>query len=1049
MAQYNLVRNGYFTASGDYTFTTANLNTLQDGTFSGTGVTISGVNTLTLNLSQRIKIDNIRLYANDLTKSSNIYFWYKNSSSASYTQTPTYVSDYYYTTIPDPSAPMYVKVTISGVPMTLYEFYVDNDDYIVAFGEDGQLYDKVIDNTVVGSEGSPQAIPIYNNNDNSSMPVNSYTCVEPTGSDTDDYIELSSSYDGSYYKVSDGLAVRTNKASTDIYKWADGTLSNTSIHSTNDNVYVTTTLTAEVDLGSIPLTFRDYSWSVGSNCWDYDPVNRVIYAIGAETTSALKLYKRYIDSGGWVYMGQINMGVTGFTYFATMCYLNGYVYVICNLAGTFGRYNVNGATDNWQTLSGVGWSPAPHYIGMCSDKNRYIYAIHHYHVDDNNKQFRRYDTTTSGWAAMNNGYVNTAVNDASFTRRACLAYDYDRNYIYADIGGYYSTSSYIQRYSVSGNSWNTTWFNVDTYTNATNDENTWQTHTYYNNVLVLGHALTTGRLYYYNLSTGSITYIAKNTEFYKSTNYSIGNPEYANPYILATDIPTSLSGTYNFPLGIAIYASQMATDRGDFRLLAADNTKWGTYTSPVFRLDDKNKSSYFTIKNTGNVSYDADVNNGTIRVRSSDTEPLSLIETYVGYQVSGGGSNRLVRVARWIPYTNSYTALAPLDSANNEVNIYSGSYHPYGTAMNQRNGYMLISNPYGSDASRGALYLYDRDIAYIAKTTDLAMYRLNRFMEFDGLGYLWGYGDFNEATCRTLYRFREMDLATVVSYSESQQDFIQDMTTDYSSGGCWYINKTDSTLVHMSDTGYKIAIISMNDPICICKTTDNGCWVYDADDVKVHRYDASGNRVASFDPPYMVAYGLQGIGEMSHDYADGLWFRYENALYHANSLGMVDVGPVTLSSPALIRGTKIGCLVHSTINNYMYFINMSGQTQFSRAMPTEALALFGQLYYGYDDWLNNKNISLPLSYDPVWGGSTGWTEVQKEGYFLSKNKYHQVSTKLWDSATLDGIYMAPAIEIDDIGPHQSKNLYVRTNIPEGADITDYTTNLRSWWSVED
>lgn len=1044
MTQYNLVRNGYFSGSGDYTFTTSNLNTLQDGTLSGTGVTISGINTLTLNLSQRIKVDNIRLYTNDLTKSSNIYFSYRNSASDSYTLTPTYVSDYYYTTIPSPSAPMYIQVTISGVSMTLYEFYVDNYDYIVAFGEDGQLYEDTIDNSPIGEEGVAQAIPIYNN-DTSSMPVNAYTCVEPTGAESDDYIELASSYDGTYYKVSDGALLRTNKTSNDVYKWADGSLSNTSIHSTNDNVYVTTTLITEVDYGSIPLSNRTYSWSVGQNCWDYDPVNRVIYAIGAETTVSLKLYKRYIDSGGWIYMGQINPGVTGFTYFATMCYLNGYVYVSCNLAGTFGRYDVNGAQDNWQTLSSVGWSPAPHYVGMCSDKNRYIYAIHGYYTDDNNRQFRRYDTTTSGWSAMNNGYTNNAWNSSAVARRACLAYDYERGYIYADVGNHHA-GNYIQSYSVSGNSWNTTWFDVDNYTNAGSDYNYFQTHSYYNNILVLGHALTTGRLYYYNLSTGSITYITKNTEFYMLSDVASCIPEFPNPYILATDIPTNISGTYNFPLGIGIWMSNNADDRGDFRLMAVDNVKWGTYTSPIFRLDDKYQSSYFTIKNTGNVSYDSNVSNGTIRVRSSDTEPIPLIETYVSYSYYTGGGNYALRLGRWIPYTNSYSVLIP--QANSYGDAVGLSYGDEGTTLgvsvNPVTGTIIIcATQAGGDA--GILVHVNRDMTWIISTTFTAMYRFNKFFEFDSLSHVWGYGDYNATGCRTLYRIRTNDMATIVSYSESQQDFISDMSIDYSTGGCWYVNKLDNTLVHMSATGFKLAIVEMIDPLCLCKTTDNGCWVYDDGDIMVYRYDNNGALVSTFDPPYMTSFGIKGIEEMSSDHADGFWFRYSNLLYHTDSFGHIDVGPVTLSNPARIGGVRNGCFVHSTVNNYMYFVNMLGQIQYSRSMPTYAPALFGQFYYGYDECLNYKTQSLPLSYDPIWGGSSGWTDVQKEGYFLPKNKYHQVSTKLWGSAVLNGIYMAPAIKIEDIQIHQSKNLYVRTDIPNGASITDYSANLRTWW----
>ena len=67
--------------------------------------------------------------------------------------------------------------------------------------------------------------------------------------------------------------------------------------------------------------------------------------------------------------------------------------------------------------------------------------------NDSNKEFRRYDTTTSGWTAMNAGYSNNYFDNISYSRRACLAYDYDRDYIYADVGGSLN-GNYIQRYNV-------------------------------------------------------------------------------------------------------------------------------------------------------------------------------------------------------------------------------------------------------------------------------------------------------------------------------------------------------------------------------------------------------------------------------------------------------------------------------------------------------------------------------------------------------------------------------------------------------------------------
>ena len=276
--RYNLIRNGYFNAFGDHTFTWSELELLQDGNTTSSGVTISGTNTLVVDLSQRIKVDGIRLYASDMSKSSNIHFYYKNGTSDSYASLITNSGTYYSTTIPAPSAPRYIKVTISGVSMDLYEFQVFNDDYIVNFGENGQQYAKYIENTPIGKIGDPQAIPIYNNSEYN-MAATAYTCVEAVGSDYDNYIEISSSENGTYYSISDGAIIEDDLLTSD-WKWSDGNLDAVEVNS-NNNLEVS--LIADSNsLNEIPSNIKTYNWYVTESAWDFDPVSKKMYVSGSD-----------------------------------------------------------------------------------------------------------------------------------------------------------------------------------------------------------------------------------------------------------------------------------------------------------------------------------------------------------------------------------------------------------------------------------------------------------------------------------------------------------------------------------------------------------------------------------------------------------------------------------------------------------------------------------------------------------------------------------------------------------------------------------------------
>jgi hypothetical protein len=113
--------------------------------------------------------------------------------------------------------------------------------------------------------------------------------------------------------------------------------------------------------------------------------------------------------------------------------------------------------------------------------------------------------------------------------------------------------------------------------------------------------------------------------------------------------------------------------------------------------------------------------------------------------------------------------------------------------------------------------------------------------------------------------------------------------------------------------------------------------------------------------------------------------------------------------------------------------------------------------FRYEDFVEFKDIGnlIPVSYDPVWriGGSLGWKEVRKDGYFLPKTLYHQAEITLRcegiTSPSLNKLIISPAVKIQDISKQSSKNVYVKTFIPDGADITDYETKLKAWWGTNE
>ena len=728
--QYNLIRNGSLksltsSGTGNTSLSWAQLESLLDGTTAsgGVSVTVSGVLYLEADISQRIKLDSVRLYSSDLTKSANIVFYVKDAESSSYSQLTTNVSTYYYPTLVEPKAPRFVLVTISGVGMTIHEYEAVNNDYIVAFGSDGSQYAKYLEDTPVGSEGTAETISLFNNSSSlTGMAATAYTVVDYTGSVADEYVKISSSQNGTYYGIEDGALIE------------------------DDNLNST------------------YRWSMGS-------------------------------------------------------------------------------------------------------------------------------------------FVDTEVS-------------------------------------------------VD-------------------------------------------------------------------------------------------------------EVIISSPSTSGTYATPIFKLDNQYNSSYFitdgtAVSGTGSISYDANVYNGTIRVKSSNTEPTPISEAYLVL------ATRNMNPTKYIPYTSSYATWFS----------YDGGASTYGMSMavDRRTGYVVMTYMYSfSTTVRTYVRIYNRSggvvITGLWSDSNYA-YSGDVNLEFDKSGGLWSYSSsYNPAapgTPRTLKHINST-LSALASISDSFIDFLYDFAVELDGDGVWYTDKVDDLVIHKNTSGTTIHSIALETPRAICGTLDNGCWVVDnkdGDTATAYRYNSSGGVVKTVTLPETPAYNKAQANRMTTDYENGFWYRHDSYVYHVTSGGSVDVGPIFINNANRLRGAHNGCFVISTTNDVLYFIDKAvGDITRSTSIASNAQSVFGVFPFNNDSVVEFQNTSnwIPASYDPVWGtgGTAEWQEVRKDGYFLSKARYHRTEVTLRGDATLEKILLPPAIKTEDIQPQQSQNIYIKTDIPEGADITDYETRIKTWFGVQE
>jgi len=1075
--QYNLLRNGSLQAvtssgAGNVNLTWVELETLFDQVTDQGGVTLDPSETLVLDgdLTQRIKVDGINLYFTATSGSvttNDVLFYYKNETAGSYTLRPTLSGvGYFYTTIPSPSAPRYIRCTISGVAVQIHEFQIFNDDYIVAFGTDGLLTAEYLGDTPAGSESAVNSIAIYNKG-TSSIPANAYTCVEPQGNPEDWYLEISASQSGPFLSFEDGAFIEDDDVLS-TWRWSDGTLNGLAI-SGDSLVRGVGGAIGEI-ASTIPFVaeYDKHSLCTGDNTMAWDRVNKKMYIMGRDAiyTAAgpLKLWEYLYETDTWSYECTIDYTNNNSMYhWPVMAY--------CNVSGSrriyvsprlddpaniieFGYHVLDGAANNWTSITSIdavadaGLAGTDYYdaMGMCSDGERFIYVNWASRNGTNNSYrfFARFDTISGTWTYLDEGY-NTFTHGSEYHTFSCLTYDNDNDRIYAlcSAHGQFISSSYryIQMYDVATDNWTPQYLS-------------WNDITRFSEYVYAGINYCDGYIYMspnYGWDEGNI-YRWKLPLLEKETLPFGLNHYYPEPQ--------AYSHTIGFPIQAInpadsedhlIYVCSVGPGFGEpeNQYLYKMNALAGSrYTSPIFKLTSNMNSSFWVVQGTtesgtSSISYDPNVYNGSIRVRSSDTVPLTDERVYMPYdRVYGLG----VSVLRWVPYTDDYN----IDFAGG--NNYH--YNPQGFAVDRRSGDFILAG--NIDNSTSYLQKFNKEgsqIYYLAYAWGTG-FNFEDDCGIDKDGGIWGYnhGVSSNATYSYNIWHIDEDLNFVYYNYGDTSDFIHSLTVEMDGTGCWYTTNNYGTLVHVDYLGNTLHTIVLPDPGKLCGTLDNGCWVAENTDNKLFRYDSSGNLQAS------ISLG-HSAERLTTDYTNGCWYLNGDNVYHVNQAGVRDIGPILIDQSDNIKGAHDGVYVLSMGPNKMRFIDKSTGTitkllDFTGLSYQYLVDYFNVWSFNYDDYAEFKETTyLPNSYDPVWDDSAGsleWTEVVKDGYFLPKVQCHQVEITLrGEGGSIDKLIMAPAVNTQDIPSDGYKNVYVKAVIPLGASIQNYNTKLRTWWGLED
>jgi hypothetical protein len=1048
MAKYNMINSSSFTSNttsgtGNRNLTATELYSLIDGVLDTTEVTLTGSDILCLDidLGYRLKIDSILLYAGDLTKLSNINFYFKNYEADSYTTCSKSSSiNSYVGTAPSPSAPRYIRCTVSGIDIGINELQVLNDDNIIAFGVDGNVTDTMLEDAPEGVYGDIQSIEIYNNT-NSDMPANAYVCVDYTGKIDDTYIDISSTEDGSFYNLSDGDFTETWRTSGT----HNGTKIVTGVGSALLCLSNSEDAVVKGYLGELPnilCTYPKKPFGVYS-ATAFDHVTGRLYVAfwpGVDTTgSAIDLWYYIATTNVWVFRGTLVSSLWNTNYISMCCDDNG-VYFLTTISPYTTIYILkhtsSGALGNLVTLSTFtisSTSPQFSYFYIIADFKGNIWIKSNYNPYTDVRSLFKFVISTLVITSMSNSFYNVSGDQTSTPD--ILTYDVVRDRIYSMHVEHstYTNGYYLEMYDVVSNTWTTQYLNYGNITGV--NTNYYMSFCCHNEILYFHSANYDGIVYIYNLNTGIKSTVP--VGFHVKTGIS--------NKVIALD-PLTLEDTYSL-LVIGGYTDDYSVF-GYNNSFITNTLITGVYTSPIIALEDPNSASYFKIETSStpgitNVSRYSEIQDGIIEVRSSTTSPLPVEAVFWSSRDSSYVTNARIDCNTMITsyYTNIYGYLHSVAmvsfcrQTSNIIVLYIGVY--YSTYHTVYIKYDLLGN----------------QIKYLTWQTYVGYIT---YMVCDNADGIWVY-DTNTET------LKHYDHNFVLKASVFVQGF-RGLCNENLSGGAWYTSSVSKSLVHIDYNCNTVVVKALTDPYEVCETLDNGCWVIDLSDTlygkTIKRYSTSGELIITIKVTKLFK-------KITADLVGGFYalsFDSPQCVDHYDKEGNLTMSIKDIYNETHISGGSKGVILYSSTLLRVRYVSLQTKnivwTKFNTGLtyPNGSFAPPILATFRIEDQQKYTDVvdHLPLSYDPLWNLSTGtlpWKDVDKDGYFLIKKKYHQVRLTLSSNNHIYTPYvlkaiMAPAVCISNILPHQSKPLFVRSNIPQGSEAYQTVTRIKVWWDVE-
>lgn len=499
------------------------------------------------------------------------------------------------------------------------------------------------------------------------------------------------------------------------------------------------------------------------------------------------------------------------------------------------------------------------------------------------------------------------------------------------------------------------------------------------------------------------------------------------------------------------------------------------YTTPILSFNNKSLANqvYFDYITTSGtyISKDKNINSGLVEVRSSNTPPEVYQDLFIPIRYNYYYADYLFRCR-----VNTSTDFINVSYVQGNNNFVACSFF-----ANKKFGYIAYIT---CTSSTTRIWFYDitdntpTQIAYYASASK------NLIFDYDaqntGTGSIWGYGSHHG-----ILAHYSANLTTALYVDNRATHFISGLASALTGDSVWYVDRETKSLIHLEAGGGTTTSTDLINPKDVAATSSDGCWANDGK--VVTNYDYFGNVLQSVIMP-------ANVHIMCHDWDDGFWCICTNGvLYNVDSGGSILSSNYTGYTPEDTKSwtpysgpsitTRVMILRPSSDRVYVYkqyantvesFFKVPGTLPVSYTLP-QPTGTYAAYYYNimpdvfYLDGDNYASVDygeifatdstvttlFPPPSDPIWGtdGSLEWKTMGRDNNFLSKESFQQIKVSFSldegeeDKPYLKGIYIPPAIELQDIAPQSSKSIYIKSNFTESTTMFDYDIKLKTWWGV--